>query len=127
MQVNAVTFEETLEFIGLTGVLWQDIIIVINAWNTSGLAYDGSGPVKRGRESEKTNGCYFLCEFSIGKVYHADLTASYNIGARYYIREILKSCSETERLALEVKVPEVARGSTCTLSALIYLNAVIAA
>ena len=96
----------------------QDIIIVINAWNTSGLAYEGSGPVKRGRESEKTNGCYFLCEFSTGKVYHADLNASYNIGARYYIREILKSCSETERLALEVKVPEVARGSTCTLSAL---------
>ena len=127
MQVNAVTFEETLELIGLTGVLWKDIIIVINVWNTSGLAYDGSGLVKRGRASEKTNGCYFLCEFSTGKVYHADLNASYNIGARYYIREILKSCSETERLALEVKVPEVARGSACTLSALIHLNAVIAA
>ena len=32
------------------------------AWGTSRLAFDGSGPVKRGRESEKTNGCYSICE-----------------------------------------------------------------
>ena len=99
----------------------------VSAWNTSILAYDGSGPVKRGRASEKTNGSYSLCEFTTGKVYHADLNASYNIGARYFIREILKPCPETERLALEAKVPEVARRSTCTLSALINLNAVLAA
>ena len=99
----------------------------ICAWGTSRLAYDGSGYVKRGRESERTGGCYSLCEFPTGKVYNCDLNASYNIGARYYIREITKSLPERERLALEAKVPEAARRSTCTLSTLISLHAVLAA
>ena len=99
----------------------------ICAWGTSRLAYDGSGNVKRGRESERTGGCYSLCEFPTGKVYNCDLNASYNIGARYYIREITKSLPERERLALEAKVPEAARRSTCTLSTLISLHAVLAA
>ena len=97
------------------------------AWNTSRLAYDGSGRVKRGKESEHTNGSYSLCEFATGKVYNCDLNASYNIGARYFIREITKSLSERARLALEAKVPEAARRSTCTLSTLISLHAGLAA
>lgn len=94
------------------------------AWNTSRLAYDGSGRVKRGRESDRTDGRYSLCEFTSGKLYNCDLNASYNIGSRYFIREILKSLPEKERLALEAKVPEAARRSTCTLSTLISLHAV---
>ena len=61
------------------------------AWGTSRLAFDGSGRVLRGDESAKTNGNYSLCEFQTGKVYHCDLNASYNIGARYFIREFGKS------------------------------------
>ena len=99
----------------------------VNAWNTSRLAYDGSGKVMRGRESAKTAGNYSLCEFTSGKVYHCDLNASYNIGARYFVREITKSLPATARLALEAKVPSAARRSTCTLSALISLNAALAA
>ena len=99
----------------------------ICAWNTSRLAYDGSGKVKRGKESERTNGSYSVCEFPTGKVYNCDLNASYNIGARYFIREILKSLPERERLAAEAKVPASARRSTCTLSTLINLHAVLAA
>ena len=99
----------------------------VNAWNTSRLAYDGSGRVLRGRESAKTAGNYSLCEFTSGKVYHCDLNASYNIGARYFVREITKSLPATERLALEAKVPSAAKRSTCTLSALISLNAALAA
>lgn len=97
------------------------------AWNTSRLAFDGSGPVIRGRDSVKTGGCYSLCEFSMGKVYNCDLNASYNIGARYFIREILKSVPATVRLRLEANVPPVCKRSTCTLSDLISLYAETAA
>ena len=90
----------------------------INAWNTSRLAYDGSGTVERG-----IDGNYSICRFQNGKIYHCDLSASYNIGARYFIREITKSLSETVRLQLEAKVPQVCKRSTCTFSTLISLNA----
>ena len=97
------------------------------AWNTSRLAFDGSGRVLRGKESERTSGNYSLCEFSTGKLYHCDLNASYNIGARYFIRELLKSVTATRRLQLEAKVPSVCRRSTCVLSDLISLGAAMAA
>ena len=97
----------------------------INAWNTSRLAFDGSGRVLRGSESTKTNNNYSLCEFPTGKVYHCDLNASYNIGARYFIREILKSLPATDGQRILAKVPECAKRSTCTLSALIDINSVM--
>ena len=99
----------------------------VNAWGTSRYAYDGSGKVLRGKESEKTGGSYSQCEFATGKVYNCDLNATYNIGARYYIRELIKSLPETERLALEAKVPSIARRSTCTWIDLIRMDAVLAA
>lgn len=91
------------------------------AWGTSRLAYDGSGTVSRGREAGL--GSYSVCRFQNGRVYNCDLSASYNIGSRYFIREILKSLPERERLAIEAKVPQCAKRSTCTLSTLINLNA----
>ena len=94
----------------------------INAWGTSKLAYDGSGVVLRGNKSERTNGNYSICEFQNGKIYNCDLSASYNIGARYFIREILKSLPVTERQRIEAKVPGCAKRSTCTLATLISLN-----
>ena len=99
----------------------------VNAWNTSRLAYDGSGPVKRGRESEKTGGSYSVCEFTSGKIYNCDLNASYNIGARYYIREIIKSLPVKEGQRMQAKVPACVKRSTCTLSTLISLNAELSA
>ena len=101
----------------------------VNAWNTSRLAYDGSGVVERGRYLqngiEKHN--YSVCVFKTGKVYNCDLNASYNIAARYIIRELLKSLSATVRLDTEAKVPQCTKRSTCTLSTLFSLNAVLAA
>lgn len=88
------------------------------AWGTSKLAYDGSGTVERGIDDN-----YSICRFKSGKIYNCDLSASYNIGARYYIREIVKSLPETARVALEAKVPQVAKRSTCTYSTLISLVA----
>lgn len=93
----------------------------VNARNTSRLAFDGTGTVKRGWKISKETP-YSIIQFASGKFYNADLNAAYNIGARYWIRHHLKPVPETERLALEAKVPHVARRSTCTLSHLISLR-----
>lgn len=98
----------------------------VNTRNTSRLAFDGSGWSKRGREIAPETP-YALMEFSTGKTYNADLNASYNIGARFFIRHLLKTVTATQRLALEVKVPQVAKRSTCTLSDLINLRSEFAA
>lgn len=50
------------------------------ARGTSSNAFDGSGPVSR----DKAN--YSLATFKTGKRYNADLSASYNIAARYWAR-----------------------------------------
>ena len=95
----------------------------VNAWGTSRLAYDGSGRVLRGKEAEL--GSYSVCKFQSGKTYNCDLNATYNIGARYFIRELLKSLSVTARLDVEAKVPQCSKRSTCTLSTLISFHAVL--
>lgn len=97
----------------------------ICAWNTSKLAFDGSGKVARGayiqNDIEKYN--YSLCTFSNGKQYNCDLNATYNIGARYFIRELLKSDSVMRRLPNQTKDSDYGTGATRTLSTLIRLNA----
>ena len=98
----------------------------VNARYTSRLAFDGSGWSKRGREITPETP-YALMEFPTGKTYNADLNASYNIGARYFIRHLLKTVTATQRLALEAKVPRVAKRGTCTLSDLINLRSEFAA
>ena len=93
------------------------------AWNTSRLAYDGSGLVFRDPQNHS------LCTFRTGKRYHCDLSASYNIGARYFIRELLKPLPETERSLLEAKVPSVKRRTSCGYADLkeLYLQMVLQA
>ena len=88
----------------------------ICAWNTSRLAYDGSGAVTRDWED------YSLCTFQTGKRYNCDLSASYNIGARYFIRELLKPLPATERSLLEAKVPPVKRRTSCVYADLRELH-----
>ncbi|WP_050183906.1 RNA-guided endonuclease TnpB family protein [Domibacillus robiginosus] len=87
----------------------------INPRNTSALAFDGSGKVERNPKKD-------LAVFSTGKVYHADLSASYNIGSRYFIRAFQKSISETKWLSLQAKVPELAIRTSQTLSSFISLH-----
>ena len=50
------------------------------------------------------------------------LSASYNIGARYFIREILKPLPATERSLLEAKVPAVKRRTSCVYADLKELH-----
>ena len=96
-------------------------ISTVCAWGTSKYAYDGSGVVARDKDN------YSVCAFQTGKRYHSDLNASYNIAARYYIRERLKPLPETARLEVSAKVPRLSKRTTCVLSDLISLNAVFAA
>lgn len=95
----------------------------INPYGTSRYAYDGSGQVLRGKEADLPT--YELCKFQTGKTYNCDLSASYNIGARYFIREILKSLAVRSRLQVEAKVPALCKRSTCTLADLINLYAAV--
>jgi len=87
----------------------------VSAKYTSALAFDGSGEVKRNHKKD-------LAAYQNDKVYHADLNASYNIGARYFIREFLKSFSEKKRLLLEAKVPSLVTRTRLTLASLISLH-----
>ena len=88
----------------------------ICAWNTSRLAYDGTGTVARDPKNHS------LCVFQTGKRYTCDLSASYNIGARYFIRELLKPLPVTERSLLEAKVPAVKRRTSCVYADLRKLS-----
>ncbi len=90
----------------------------VNPWNTSKLAFDGSGRVERG-----IDGNYSICRFQNGKVYNCDLSASYNIGARYYIRLLMEQLPATVAAGLKAKVPEASFRTKSTLSTLITLNA----
>lgn len=91
----------------------------ICAWGTSKLAYDGSGEVVR----DETNRA--LCAFQSGKRYNCDLSASYNIGARYFVRELLKPLPVTVRSDLWAKIPDAQRRTSCTLSTLRAMTAAL--
>lgn len=93
----------------------------ICAWNTSRLAYDGSGCVTR-----SINGNYSVCKFQNGKIYNCDLSASYNIGARYFVRALQKSMSESSWSHIKAEVPDAEKRIKCTLSTLWQINSVLA-
>lgn len=60
-------------------------IVKVNAKYTSSYAFDGSGLVKR------SNKKYSQATFPNGKQYNADLSASYNIAARYWYAVLTNS------------------------------------
>lgn len=95
----------------------------ICAWGTSKLAYDGSGVVLRGKNADLDT--YELCKFSNGKVYNCDLSASYNIGARYFIREIQKILPAKVWSDIVAKVPECQKRTQCTYNTLLEINRVV--
>lgn len=75
----------------------------VDARNTSALAFDGSGYVTRNPKGD-------IATFTTGKIYHADLNASYNIAARYFLREL-------ERAKVPVRIDRTSQ----TLDTLINL------
>lgn len=87
----------------------------ICAWNTSKLAYDGSGNVARDSNN------YSLAIFNNGKKYNCDLSASYNIGARYFIRGLEKSISAKNWSLIQAKAPECVKRTQCTYSTFVEI------
>jgi putative transposase len=56
-------------------------VVMVNPRGTSSFAFDGSGKVRRDDEN------HAWATFSSGKRYNCDLSASYNIGARYWAKK----------------------------------------
>ena len=73
------------------------------AWNTSALAFDGSGKVERSAENHS------LCRFSTGKQYNCDLSASYNIGKVFTGGK--SPCSKAQKLMCLCGPAEASRGN----------------
>ena len=74
------------QIVRITQQRWSELggkVVFVNPKYTSAYAFDGSGKVRR----DKNN--YSLCRFTTGKVYNADLSASYNIAARYWYSVII--------------------------------------
>lgn len=88
-------------------------------YNTSKLAYDGSGYVLRGSKANLPT--YELCQFVNGKIYNCDLSASYNIAARYFIREIEKSISAMKWSQAVANVKSLAKRTLNTYSTYLEL------
>jgi len=69
------------KIVEIVGDRWNElggVVQTINPKYTSAYAFDGSGKLKRSQHN------YSLARFKSGKHYNADLSASYNIGARYW-------------------------------------------
>ena len=94
-------------------------ISTVNPCGTSKYAYDGSGEVERYEDN------YSICKFKNGKEYNCDLSASYNIAARYLVREYLKPVDLKSRLALETKASLELSGTKVTYNTLKRLLLVI--
>ena len=66
-----------------------------------------------------------LATFESGKQYNADLNACYNIGARYFIREVTKPMSKKAWSQCKAKVPDIERRTQCTLYSLKQLHSLL--
>jgi putative transposase len=69
--------------VNLTEMKWSELggkVVLVNPRGTSSYAYDGSGKLKRSSFN------YELAVFASGKQYNCDLSASYNIGARFILK-----------------------------------------
>ena len=97
-------FNKTYEMAHRNGIR----ISTVNPKGTSMYAYDGSGKVERDENN------YSICVFQNKKVYNCDLSASYNIASRYFVREYLKPLDANLRLALETKASLKLSGTTVT-------------
>jgi putative transposase len=81
--------------VNLTEMKWSELrekVVFVNPRGTSSYPFDGSGKLLRNNQN------YALAQFASSKLYNADLSASYNIGAR----GILKLCGGNS--------PEVGQG-----------------
>ena len=94
-----------------------DVLIHTTKASTSKYAFDGSGTTNRRSVYHYEHGNkkynYSVCKFQNGKIYNCDLNASYNIGARFFLREY-------EKLDGCPKLPPVPMRTLDTLLTLLY-------
>ena len=84
-------------------------ISTVNARNTSKLAYDGSGEIDRSMKNASN------CTFPNDRQFNTDLSAAYNIGARFFIREVLEEeGQDARRKMLTNAIPALANRSRTT-------------
>ena len=80
--------------VNLTEMKWSELggsLGFVNPRGTSSYAYDGSGKLRR----SSTN--YELAVFASGKQYNCDLSASYNIGARFILKLLGRNSSQDKQ------------------------------
>ena len=80
--------------VNLTEMKWSEHggkVVFVNPRGTSSYAYDGSGKLKRSKSN------YELAVFATGKQYNCDLSASYNIGARFIHQLMSRNGSQDKR------------------------------
>ncbi|MGB5637333.1 MAG: IS200/IS605 family accessory protein TnpB-related protein, partial [Waterburya sp.] len=76
----------------LTEMKWSELggqVAFVYARGTSSNAFDGSGKVKREKKR------YEVAVFKTGKIYNCDLSASYNVGARFILSLGARSHAES--------------------------------
>ena len=71
--------------------------------------------MKRGRSVSKGTP-YDVCVFTTGKMYNCDLSASYNIGARYLMQLLESSLGKDGWSRVTAKVPDAAKRTRVTLA-----------
>ena len=94
--------------VNLTEMKWSELggkVTLVNPRGTSSYAYDGSGKLKRNQNN------YELAVFTTGKQYNCDLSASYNIGARFIYQLMSRNGSQDKQGQSEVLSPRVSRPS----------------
>ena len=117
----------------------------VNLANTKALAFDGSGKVdsiptdppeyikvkvwnKKTKTAEIVKrhlNSANICRFQTGKEYAIDLNAAYNIGARFFVREIYKTLKSRQQRNVSALVPECEKRSTVTLNSLRRMGQVL--
>ena len=78
----------------LTQMKWSELggsVGFVNPRGTSSYAYDGSGKLKRNSRN------YEIAVFTSGKQYNCDLSASYNIGARFIYQLMSRNGSQDQQ------------------------------
>ncbi|UKO98129.1 IS200/IS605 family accessory protein TnpB-related protein [Nostoc sp. UHCC 0870] len=107
------------KIVELTQQRWNELggkVVFVNPKYTSAYAFDGSGKVRR----SKIN--YSLAVFKNGKQYNADLSASYNIGARYWYSLIVEDKHFSRVYARSAGFANVGKSSNDTLRTPVTLD-----
>ena len=82
------------QIVNLTEMKWSEIggsVGFVYPRGTSSYAYDGSGKLRRNKDN------YSIAVFASGKQYNCDLSASYNVGARFIYRLMSRNGSQDKQ------------------------------